>query len=179
MALCVVLVSLPKGTLARGELLSDGLYPVMNSGRDFYGWYDSKNNSGNAITIAARGEYAGYVNYIERDFWAGGLCYPYRSANEDYTLTKYVYHVLKNDEQHMMDSLVARGSIPALNKKDLEKLRIPVPPIEVQRGIVRVLDKYTAAHEQLAEQLEAERETRERQLSLVRNWLLSFPEKEA
>ena len=79
----------------------------------------------------------------------------------------------------MMDSLVARGSIPALNKKDLEKLRIHVPPIEVQRGIVRVLDKYTAAHEQLAEQLEAERETRERQLSLVRDRLLSFPEKVA
>ena len=179
MALCVVLVSLAKGTLARGQLLSDGLYPVMNSGRDFYGWYDSKNNSGNAITIAARGEYAGYVNYIERDFWAGGLCYPYRSANEDFALTKYVYHVLKNDEQHMMDSLVARGSIPALNKKDLEKLRIPVPPLEVQRRIVRVLDEYTAAHDELVRKLEEEMALREQQLSLVRNQLLTFTEKAA
>ena len=59
------------------------------------------------------------------------------------------------------------------------RLRIPVPPLEVQRGIVRVLDEYTAAHDELAEQLEAERETRERQLSLVRNQLLTFPEKAA
>ncbi|MBQ9680775.1 MAG: restriction endonuclease subunit S [Aeriscardovia sp.] len=173
-ALCAVLVSLPKGTLARGQLLSDGLYPVMNSGRDFYGWYDSKNNSGNAITIAARGEYAGYVNYIERDFWAGGLCYPYRSANKDYALTKYVYHVLKNDEQHIMDSLVVRGSIPALNKKDLEKLRIPVPPIEVQREIVRVLDSF----QELDDALTAEIEAREKQLEYSKARLLQSLPKE-
>ncbi|MBQ2681997.1 MAG: restriction endonuclease subunit S [Eggerthellaceae bacterium] len=169
-ALCAVLVSLPKGTLARGQLLSDGLYPVMNSGRDFYGWYDSKNNSGNAITIAARGEYAGYVNYIKRDFWAGGLCYPYRSANEDYALTKYVYHVLKNDEQHMMDSLVVRGSIPALNKKDLEKLRIPVPPIEVQREIVRILNSF----QELDDALTTEIKARRKQYAHYRDELLKF-----
>lgn len=147
--------------------MSDGLYPVMNSGRDFYGWYDSKNNSGNAITIAARGN-AGYVNYIERDFWAGGLCYPYRSANEDYALTKYVYYVLKNDEQHMMDFLVARGSIPAINKKDLDKFRIPIPPIEVQREIVRILDSF----QELDDALTTEIKAREQQLAAVRDWML-------
>ena len=79
----------------------------------------------------------------------------------------------------MMDSLVARGSIPALNKKDLEKLRIPVPPLEVQRRIVRVLDEYTAAHDELVRKLEEEMALREQQLSLVRNQLLTFTEKAA
>ena len=73
-----------------------------------------------------------------------------------------------------------RGSgVPHITGKMLANVSIPVPPVEEQRGVVRVLDKYTEAHEQLAEQLKAERETRERQLSLVRNQLLTFTEKVA
>lgn len=60
----------------------------------------------------------------------------------------------------MMDSLVARGSIPAINKKDLDKFRIPIPPIEVQREIVRVLDSF----QELDDVLTAEIEAREKQL---------------
>lgn len=85
---------LPKGTLKQSELKAVG-YPVMNSGRDFYGKYNKNNNTKNAITIASRGEYAGFISYINEDFWAGGLCYPYRSKNESAYKTKYIYYALK------------------------------------------------------------------------------------
>lgn len=57
--------STEKGTLTRDKLKEDGRYPVINSGRDLYGYYDSFNNQGETITIASRGEYAGFISYFK------------------------------------------------------------------------------------------------------------------
>ena len=135
--------SLAKGTLKQEDLVDKGAYPVVNSSRDYYGFYDKYNNEANAFTIASRGEYAGFVKFIDCKFWAGGLCYPYTSKDEEYVLTKFIFYFLKSIEKKNMDILVARGSIPALNKSDIDKVKIPVPRIEVQREIVRILDCFT------------------------------------
>lgn len=57
-----------------------------------------------------------------------------------------------------------------VSARQLEKVRIPVPPLEVQREIVRVLDKFT----QLEAELKAELEARHRQYEHYRNHLLTF-----
>lgn len=150
--------SLKKGTLKTTELIDEG-YPVINSGRKLYGYYSKYNNEGNAFSIAARGEYAGFVNYFDDKFWAGGLCYPYHSVNENNVKTKFVYFYLKKIEKKIRSEIVADGSIPALNKSDLEKIKIPIPPIEVQEEIVRILDKFS----KLEVELEAELEKRKDQ----------------
>ena len=161
--------SLPKGTLSKKELTTDGRYPVMNSGRSFYGRFNSFNNEAGAITIASRGEYAGYVNYINERFWAGGLCYPYTSIDERLYITKYIYYCLKNKEKHIMDTLIARGSIPALNKADIDKFVIPIPPLEVQREIVRILDNFMDLTTELTEELTS----RKKQYEYYKSTLLS------
>ena len=61
-------MTLQKGTLKTNELLENGKYPVINSGREFYGMYNKFNNEKNACTLAARGEYAGFVNYLDINF---------------------------------------------------------------------------------------------------------------
>jgi len=134
--------ALPKGTLKQNELQSSGKYPVVNSGREFYGYYSKYNNGGDTICIASRGEYAGFITYMDDKFWAGGLCYPYKSKSDKIILGKFLYFYLKNIENYIMETLVARGSIPALNKKDVDKIKIPVPPIPVQEEIVRILDTF-------------------------------------
>lgn len=164
--------TLPKGTLKTSQLTANG-YPVINSGRDLYGYYSKFNNESNAFTIAARGEYAGFVNFMDSKFWAGGLCYPYRSNDENKLLTKFIYYHLKTNESNIMDSLVARGSIPAINKKDIDKkLKIPLPPLEIQQKIVDILDAFT----ELQAELQAELHARRKQYEYYRNKLLSFEE---
>jgi Restriction endonuclease S subunits len=160
--------TLRKDTLKTDELHPDGRYPVMNSGRDFYGRYDKCNNDGNALTVAARGEYAGFINYIDEKFWAGGLCYPYRSLDENNAITRYIFYALKNLQQCIRDTLVARGSIPALNKSDIDKFSIPIPPLAIQQEIVKILDTFTT--------LEAELEARKKQYEYYRDELLTFGE---
>ena len=154
--------TLKKRTLKTGELIEAGEYLVMNSGRDFYGRYDKYNNEGNSITVAARGEYAGFINYIGERFWAGGLCYPFSSKDEKENLTKFVFYALKEKQQFIRETLVARGSIPALNKGDINKLPIPIPPLKVQQEIVKILDSFT------------ELEARKKQYEYYRGKLLTF-----
>ena len=57
-----------------------------------------------------------------------------------------------------------------LSKKRLEGVRVPVPPLEVQREIVRILDQFTT----LEAELEAELEARQAQYEYYRNQLLSY-----
>ena len=168
----VICKSLTKGTLKQEDLIDKGAYPVVNSSRDYYGFYDKYNNEANAFTIASRGEYAGFVKFIDCKFWAGGLCYPYTSKDEDYVLTKFIFYFLKSIEKKNMDILVARGSIPALNKSDFDKVKLPVPPMEVQREIVRILDSFTL----LTAELTAELTARKKQYEFYRDFLLNFNE---
>lgn len=163
-----VCISLPKGTLKTTQLLDDG-YPVINSGRDLYGYYSQFNNEKNAFTIAARGEYAGFINFMSSKFWAGGLCYPYRSKDENKLLTKFIFYFLKRQEQNIMDTLVAKGSIPAINKSDCDKIQIPIPPLEIQEKIAKILDKFT----NYATELRTELRLRNKQYEYYRNLLLS------
>ena len=172
----VICKSLTKGTLKQEDLIDKGAYPVVNSSRDYYGFYDKYNNEANAFTIASRGEYAGFVKFIDCKFWAGGLCYPYTSKDEDYVLTKFIFYFLKSIEKKNMDILVARGSIPALNKSDFDKVKIPVPPMEVQREIVRIMDSFTSLTEELMAKLTEELTARKKQYEFYRDFLLSFDE---
>lgn len=65
----------------------------------------------------------------------------------------------------------ARGStLKTITKEEFTKFRIPVPPIEVQCEIVRILDKIT----KLEAELEAELEARKRQYEYYRDKLLNF-----
>ena len=172
----VICKSLAKGTLKQEDLIDKGAYPVVNSSRDYYGFYDKYNNEANAFTIASRGEYAGFAKFIDCKFWAGGLCYPYTSKDEDYVLTKFIFYFLKSIEKKNMDILVARGSIPALNKSDFDKVKIPVPSMEVQREIVRIMDSFTSLTEELMAKLTEELTARKKQYEFYRDFLLSFDE---
>lgn len=162
--------ALPKGTLTTKELVEPNghNYPVINSGRELYGYYTHFNNEGDAFTVAARGEYAGFITYFSGKFWAGGLCYPYRSYSPNIS-TKFIFYYLKTRQEYIRNTLVAEGSIPALNKGTLDLFEIPVPPLPVQEEIVRILDAFT----ELQAELQAELQKRKQQYNYYRDNLLT------
>ncbi|MGL2821507.1 restriction endonuclease subunit S [Helicobacter pylori] len=156
------------------EVKNKGMYPVINSGRDLYGYYYDFNNDGENITIASRGEYAGFINYFNEKFFAGGLCYPYKVKDTNELLTKFLYFYLKTNEIQIMENLVFRGSIPALNKADIETLTIPIPPLEIQQEIVKILDQFSALTTDLLAGIPAEIKARKKQYEYYREKLLTF-----
>ena len=68
-------------------------------------------------------------------------------------------------------SIIGNGTIvKGITTETLERICIPVPPLEIQREIVNVLDTFT----KLEAELEAELEARRRQYNYYRDQLLNF-----
>ena len=88
---------------------------------------------------------------------------------------RYLFHFLcsKINELYIM---AGGGAQPNLSStKLMNDIVIPLPPLEVQKEIVRILDKFTT----LEAELEAELEARKKQYEYYRNQLLSFPDNKA
>jgi len=94
---------------------------------------------------------------------------PFSSA----IMPEFLYRLLSAEAFFAYDMQHAKGAkMPRGNKPMILKYRIPVPPLEVQREIVRILDLFTT----LEAELEAELEARRRQYAHYRDSLLTFPE---
>ena len=67
-------------------------------------------------------------------------------------------------------SKVVHSSVPAI-----KEIVVPVPPLEIQREIVRILDNFTELTAELTEKLIAELTARKKQFEYYRNVLLTQP----
>mgnify|MGYP001443633322 CR=1 FL=1 len=86
-------------------------------------------------------------------------------------LSNFLFHLLGTESFHTYVEANQRGaSYPAITDAAVKACRIPVPPLEVQREIVKVLDTFT----KLEAELEAELEARRRQYQYYRDALLAF-----
>ena len=157
--------------LNRENLLEEGKYPVINGGVLPSGYWNDYNVKENTITISQGGASAGYVQYIPTKFWAGAHCY-YLELKDKNINYRYIYHFIKMKQDKLTSSQVGAG-IPSVEKKILENLLIPVPPLEIQDEIVRILDSFTA----LTAELTAELTARKKQYSWYRDYLLKFENK--
>lgn len=97
-------------------------------------------------------------------------------TSKERTSVKYLFHVLKNNVEHFREAASGMGSLPQISLPVTEDFVIPVPPIEVQREIVQILDNFTELTAELAEKLTAELEARQKQYEYYRDKLLSFKE---
>ncbi|MDO4839322.1 MAG: restriction endonuclease subunit S, partial [Desulfovibrionaceae bacterium] len=75
--------------------------------------------------------------------WAEGKIWVNNHAHiieeKDNVLLRYLFHYLQTiDVTHLI-----HGNIPKLTGGDFKALQIPVPPLEVQREIVKILDNFT------------------------------------
>ena len=123
-------------------------------------------NSENSPVIGHIGAYAGIVNWGYGKHYVtynGVMC----KIKADFVTPKYAYYqLLKQD----FNSMAHSGSQPFVSYGMLNKVQIPIPPLTIQKEIVKILDNFT----QLEEALEAELEARKKQYEHYREELLSF-----
>ncbi len=156
--------------LNKTELLDVGEYPAYNGGITYSGFTNKYNVEKNTTIISQGGASAGFVQFVETNFWANAHCY-YLKPNLKKIHNKYLFYFVKNKQNTLMDFKHGAG-IPALNASKILQLSIPLPPLPVQEVIVEILDKFT----KLEAELEAELEARQQQYTHYRDELLSFGE---
>lgn len=149
-----------------------GPYPVYNSGRKPFGYVDQYNVENDPIGIASRGAGVGSVSWCEGKYYRGPLNYSVTVKDSCVVGARYLYHYLLFSSRELRRLCSLQG-IPALNKLQLQRMVIAVPPLGVQQEIVRILDQFTT----LEAELEAELEARRKQYEHYRNMLLTFPER--
>ncbi len=106
------------------------------------------------------------LNWATGKIWVNNHAHVLQSGRDDLDL-RFVYFYLQTVD---ISSLVTGGTQPKLNQRNMNSILLPVPPLEVQREIVRVLDTFTA----LEAELEAELEARRIQYEHYRTELLTF-----
>lgn len=144
-------------------------YPVYSGGKEPMGYYKEFNRNANTVTVSRVGAYAGFVNYVTEDFYLNDKCFSVLPKKDEDINSKYLYYKLKALECSIIN-MQSGGGVPTINTKKVGSLEIPLPPIEVQAEIVRILDKFTS----LEAELEAELDCRKRQYEYYRDKLLSF-----
>ena len=89
--------------------------------------------------------------------------------NEKIVLAKYLFYFLSQSD---VNELIPDKSYPSLKVTEIAKIKIPIPPLETQQKIVKILDKFTELEAMLETALEAELALRKRQYQYYRDFLL-------
>lgn len=148
-------------------------YPVYSGGKEPMGYYKEFNRNANTVTVSRVGAYAGFVNYVTEAFYLNDKCFSVLPKKDEDINSKYLYYKLKALECSIIN-MQSGGGVPTINTKKVGSLEIPLPPIEVQTEIVRILDKFTSLEADLEMELEAELDCRKQQYEYYRDKLLSF-----
>lgn len=162
-------------TLERGKYISKktaipGDIPVIAGGRGPAYWHNESNRTGELLTVAGSGAYAGFVQYWDSPIFVSDA---FSITTDPQLNTRFLFHWMKN-KQEFLHSLKKGSGVPHVYPKDIARLKIPVPPLEVQKEIVRILDSYTQLETDLKSELEAELEARRKQYEHYRDSLLSL-----
>ena len=170
------------------ELCPDGVeYKELNKVLKINNGKDYKHLSEGNIPVYGSGGVMTYVNeyaydkpsvliprkgsidklyYVDFPFWTVDTIF-YTEIDTSIIVPKYVFYVLQ--KMHL-EKLNTAGGVPSLTQSVLSSVKLPVPPLEVQREIVRMLDNFTF----LTAELTAELTARKQQYEYYRNKLLTF-----
>lgn len=82
----------------------------------------------------------------------------------------YYFEILKKDFKRIASQ---SGNMPIVSLAKMKQLLMPLPPLEVQEEIVRLLDDFTAKTAELQDKLNEELEARKKQYEYYRDTLLT------
>ena len=153
--------------LTKRELSDTGHFPVFHGGIEPIGYYEKNNREAYSAMIINVGASAGTIGFSNKEFWSSDGCYCFSHTEE--INQRFLYYALQTIETSIKSKVRVAG-IPTLDRREVERIHIPIPSLAVQEKIVEILDKFTT----LEAELEAELDCRKRQYAYYRTHLLDF-----
>ena len=157
-----------RGTSLTKKKAEEGCIPVISGGRQPAFYCNQSNREGETITVAGSGARAGFVQYWNEPIFA---CDCFTVKGTEALDTRYVYHLMTS-MQDAIYSCKKGGGVPHVHISDIDGFEIPVPPLQVQEEIVRILDAFTKLATELTTELAAELAMRTKQYEYYRDELL-------
>lgn len=114
-----------------------GEYPVFGS-NGIVGYHNAYLVKGPFIIVGRKGT-AGAVTYSEKSGFPIDTTFYVELLDENKTNLIFLYFLLRTLK---LGKLNTQSGVPGLNRNDAYKVKIPLPPIEVQKEIVGQIEKY-------------------------------------
>lgn len=165
----VVITVTPSFKVKKADYQKTGNTPIVSQEEEYIsGFCDLVDSNISQRKYVCFGDHSEHIKYIDFPFVQGADGLKIMYTNESVLLPRYFYHAIScfykkhnNYERHF---------------KYLAETRIPLPPLEVQIEIIRLLDNLMELTEQLTAELNAELTARKQQYEYYRDMLLTFEE---
>ncbi len=145
--------------------------PVLTAGQTFIlGYTNEENNIYQATEenpVIIFDDFTGAFKWVDFPFKVKSSAMKILTADKSKTFIRYIFHIMgkivfsSNEHKRLWINLYS-------------KFKIPLPSIEIQTEIVRILDKYSASVAELRQMLEKELNLRKKQYEYYRDYLLDF-----
>ena len=156
------------GRSDRKDAVENGQYPFYVRSK-IVSRIDRYSFDEEAIIIPGEGGVGDIFHYVNGKYDLHQRAYRIVFTTDEVN-TKYALYYFMSHFKSFITLKAVNATVTSIRKPMIEDFRIPVPPLEVQKEIVRVLDSFT--------ELEAELEARKKQYEYYRNTLLTFNERE-
>ena len=164
------------GKLNANAMAENGLYPFFTCNEKPY-TINQFSFDMEAIIISGNGSNVGHINYYKGRFDAYQRTYIVGNISSMGNI-RYIYYYLKSQLRSYIFRNSKNGSIPYITLPMLQNFLIPIPPLSVQKEIVRILDSFSTLTTSISEGLPREIELRNKQYEYYRDQLLNFPKPE-
>jgi len=126
-----------------------------------------------AIIIPGEGKIGEIIHYIHGKYALHQRAYRIHILQNNIKVKFLYYFMHSNFRNYILPKSIGSTSI-SIRKPMLEKFKIPIPPLEIQKEIVQILDTFT----ELTTELKNELTLRQKQYRYYRDKLLTFDGRE-
>ena len=152
----------PSIKIKRNDYQENGITPIISQELEYIsGYCDFTDNSIPKNNYVCFGDHSEHIKFVDFAFVQGADGLKIMSLDEEKLMAKFFYYAIS--------SFYVRHNNYERHFKYLNETEIPVPPLEVQREIVRILDSFTL----LTAELTAELIARKKQYEYYRDYLLT------
>lgn len=145
--------------------------PVLTAGQSFVLGYTNEAegiyNASKENPVIIFDDFTGSFKWVDFSFKVKSSAIKILTGNESKVLLRYIFHVMERIG-------FASNEHKRLWISQYSAIIIPVPPLQVQDEIVRILDNFTELTESLVTELTEELAARKKQYEFYRDKLLNF-----